>query len=251
MRIGFSLKRIGWLLLFFLLSFFVVPLWAYDEQVDFLTAELWVELTPAVSIPTTDKGDSQESTSQKPEIFPISPVPLKREEAIHRLLEEAQFVISGMIYGYRLEYTPLDRSRGVSEVFHADPVATIPWGDPALRVLDTWMRGNKFFARIRYDLSSDQMLRLRFWNSGVHASASASAEAALSLGYLGRIEAHRQAIKQAFRDYLRSIEPNKPRVATGRVVLAEAPISAVSAGGYRSTVRIRIDLEDLHPYGAF
>lgn len=218
---------------------------AFDSRPDFLTLELWVELAPAVSEVT----EAAETPFE--EILPMTARTLGGEEAARRLLEEARFVISGMIYGYRLEYTPMDRARQVEELFSAEPVALIPQGDPDLHVQDTWRRDGMFFARVRYDLDEAQLLRLRAWSSAVHERASGSASAPLSLGYRGKMEAHRLAVKEAFREYLRSIERNKPRAAAARAVLSESPVSAVSAGGYRSTVRVRLALEEVRSYGAY
>ncbi len=174
--------------------------------------------------------------------------PLPKKEAVRRLLEEAIFLFSGMIYGFSLDYTPLDRERQVAEYFSANPVAQIPWGDPGLNVQATWRIEDKLYARIRYDLSPDQLRRRQAWSSAVHNAASASAIAPLNLGYRGRMEAHRLAIKEAFRNHLRSIERNKPRSTRGRCVIVDAPITSLSAGGYRSTIRIRLDVEEVNPY---
>jgi hypothetical protein len=216
-------------------------LYSFDSQADFLSAELWVELVPPLAESALDSG--RDTLRPAEEILPMTARPLEHDEAVRRLLEEARFVFSGMIYGFRLEYTPSDRERGVEEHFSAEPVAEIPWGDPGLRVM--------LFARLRYDLSEAQRLRLRAWSSAVHESAGASASAPLSMGYRGRMEAHRLAIKAAFREYLRGVERNKPRASAARAVLSAAPVSAVSAGGYRSTVRIRLDVGEIQSYGAY
>ncbi len=239
--------------LFSLALFLSVPaaaLYSFDSQADFLSAELWVELVPPVAESALEDVE-RDTVRSFEEILPMTARPLEHDEAVRRLLEEARFVFSGMIYGFRLEYTPSDRERGVEEHFSAEPVAEIPWGDPGLRVMDTWQRNGMLFARIRYDLSEAQRLRLRAWSSGVHESAGASASAPLSVGYRGRMEAHRLAVKAAFREYLRGVERNKPRASAARAVLAGAPVTAVSAGGYRSTVRIRLDVGEIHSYGAY
>jgi hypothetical protein len=250
---GSSGRRAGLIPVLFLVLFltgFSAVLFAFDSQPDFLSAELWVELVPPVAESALE--DAGRGTVRPfEEILPMTARPLEHDEAVRRLLEEARFVVSGMIYGFRLEYTPMDRERGVEELFSAEPVAVIPWGDPGLRVMDTWQRNGMLFARVRYDLSEAQRLRLKAWSSAVHESAGASASAPLSMGYRGRMEAHRLAIKAAFREYLRGVERNKPRASAARAVLSAAPVSAVSAGGYRSTVRIRLDVGEIQSYGAY
>lgn len=231
------------------LPLFNQPIFPYSSEPDFLLAEFWVELVPALdeSAGGTSALDAPKEAFEG-EIFPMQAAPLAREDAVRRLLEEAIFVFSGMIYGFRLDYTPLDRDRQVEEYFSAEPVAQIPWGDPHLHALETWRIEDKLYARIRYDLSPDQLRRREAWSSAVHEAASASAIAPLNLGYKGRMEAHRLAIREAFRNHLRSIERNKPRSTFGRCVIDEAPITSLSAGGYRSTIRIRLDVEEVNPY---
>jgi hypothetical protein len=227
----------------------LLPGQGYSAQSDFLLAEFQVELVPAVK--EERSGDEDPLLEAPGEILPLQARPLARDEAVRRLLEEAQFVFSGMIYGYHLCYTPSDSARQVEELFTAEPVAVIPWGDPSLRVLDTWRKDDMFYARIRYNLDADQMRRLDSWSSAIHKSAQGSGEAPLSLGYRGRMEAHRLAVKEAFREHLRSVKRNKPRAAEGRAVLADPPFCSISAGGYRSSVRIRLQVEEIHPYGSY
>lgn len=214
---------------------------AYDNTEDFLLGEFWVELVPAVR----ERADVPDIDGP----LPMRAAPIEREVAMKRLLEEVRFVFSGMIYGFRLSYTPSDRARSVDESFDAELAAEIPWGDPALRVLAAWRQDDKLYARVRYDLSQDQRRRRAAWASAVHPSSQGRGLVPLNHGYRGRMEAHRQGIKTSFRSYLQTIVRNKPRAVTGRCVLSRPPLTALSAGGYRSQVRIRLSVDALHPYG--
>src|SRR4030042_7032179 len=67
----------------------------------------WVELEPIVRIE------------------PEYPIPL--EKAGQWVLEEARTLLSGMVYGWTVSWTPSDVSRKVADRFDLVPVAEIPW----------------------------------------------------------------------------------------------------------------------------
>lgn len=208
-----------------------VPLAAFPGDTDVLNAEFWTELDP---IPLA--GDK---------------LPVSQETAVSRVLEEARIVISGMMYGYKVIYTPSDRARKVSEQLEVIPLATIPKGDPALRATDVRMEKNRYYVRIRYDLTEYQIRRLEAWNSNILESAAGRGTAPVQEGYRGKFESFNQGIKNALREYLRKRVGNKPREITAMVALQAPPYTTIDAGGYHSLVRVRIDLRNVRPYGAY
>jgi hypothetical protein len=206
-------------------------LWAYPSDPDMLSAEFWTELDPVVD-------------------FSHSGI-IDQETAIRRTLEEARGVLSGMIYGYDVRYVPSDNARGVEEELEITPRALIPAGDPALRVLDVRTGSNKYYVHIRYNLSDHQIQRLRAWSSNIYDSASGRGVSSLQGGYQAKFDSFHQAIKNAIREYLRVRIKNKPRLIEARVVLVMPPYTIIDAGGYHSTVRIKMDLRDVLPYSAY
>ncbi len=231
-----ALSRAGYRFSFFLcvgvLSLLVVgPLHAFPGDRDVLTAELWAELDP-IPLPKEERTITQEI-------------------AISRTLEEARILISGMIYGYEVEYTPSDRVRQVPERLEVLPLGEIPPGDPSLRAMNVRMKNNRYYVQIRYDLSEYQIRRLQAWNSNILDSASGRGIAPLQDGYRGKYEAINQGIKNALRGYLRKRVGNKPRLIKARVVLEAPPSISIDAGGYHCLVRIRINLGAVRPYSAY
>ncbi|AEJ62475.1 hypothetical protein Spith_2220 [Spirochaeta thermophila DSM 6578] len=173
------------------------------------------------------------------------------EEIATLLLEEARWIFSGMIFGFSYSYTPLDRTRRVEEEFTLQPLAEIPWGDPGLRVLQTWVEDHTFYANISYTLREDLTHWYRTWQSAkVETSEGEGLSSALE-GYTARKKAVEEAVKQAIREYARARIFNKPMTLTGKVALAEPPRLTFSGDRYRAHVRTFLTLEHVEPYTLF
>ncbi len=204
----------------------------------FATAELldlsvWCELEPMAE----DTGGS----------------PLSREEARKRLLEEARFLISGMIYGMEFTYTPYDKSRHVAEFMELKPVAEIPWGDANLRIVSAEERNRRLFARLRYQLLDFQEARRKAWQSNTIPESTGDGEASLFIhsGLPGKKLALQEAAKNAIRSYLRPRIFNKPREINGTFLIWEAPSTISKSGQYLTRVKIKLNIEEVRPYGLF
>ena len=242
--------------LFLLIALFLLPasspLFSSSFDEDVLVFELWVELEPAVeNYRRPDAGEDLPSIGGSGTIGRRSYGPISEREAIERVLEEAQIVVSAMIYGYRVEYTPLDRARGVEEQFVLEAVARIERGDRRLQTMDSRRVEGRLYIRFRYDLSEDQILRRSLWGSNTIPSATATGTAPLREGYRGKFLSFEEAVKQGLRGYLRPREYNKPREIVGRVLFIEPPYTRINAGGYHSKLRMKLNLEEVLPYGAY
>ena len=203
------------------------PLFGFDEW-DTLTGEFWVELDPAI------KEDQS--------------YPLTSQEAAEILLDEARFVFSGMIYGFEFEYTPYDQTRGVEEIFNLDPIAEIPWGDPALTVVQMRVSNNRRFALIRYAPKDHQIRWLQAWESNINPKATGLGKADLFKGVDEKRNAFREAIKEAVRGYLRQRILNKPKEIRGELVLADVPYVIIDAGTYLAKTEVRLRIDEVIPY---
>jgi hypothetical protein len=203
----------------------------YTVEEDVLVASFWTELNPMVSL----EGPGQ----------------IDRDAAIRRVLEEARMVLSGMVYGYRVRYVPLDRRRQVAEEFSMEPIARIEKGDERLRVLNTRTEKERFYVRVRYDLAEYQQRRRQMWRSNTIPDATARGTAPISEGYRGKYAAFEEGVKQALRAHLRPREFNKPREIRGEVLYLEPPAVTIDAGGYHAKVRVKIRLEEVLPYSVY
>ncbi len=177
--------------------------------------------------------------------------PLTEETAIRRMLEEALYTFSGMLYGFEFVYTPPDRAREVEEVFRLEPIAQIPWGDPRLQVRQSWVQEKRLYATLTYRVAAFQEARLHGWASNAVPTAAGQARAELYLGFAQRTVAIENAVKQAIREYLRERYLNKPRQARGQVLLREVPMMGIVEGSYRASVEVKLLIDQVEPYTAY
>lgn len=177
--------------------------------------------------------------------------PLSEQTAIRRMLEEARYTFSGMLYGFEFVYTPPDRAREVEEVFRLEPIAQIPWGDPRLQVRQSWVEEKRLHATLTYRVAAFQEARLQGWSSNAIPAATGQATAELYLGFPQRAVAIENAVKQAIRDYLRERYLNKPREARGQVLLREVPLMGIVEGSYRASVAVKLLIDRVEPYLAY
>lgn len=226
-------------------------LWAYPGDKDIIVAEFWTELDPITEgrQPDSQAGDRNSGRSPVEPLIGIGVI--SQEEAIRRTLEEARLVLSGMIYGFRVSYTPSDRSRSVEEELTVEPLAQIPPGDPSLRILKVRTTDNKYFVHMRYNLAEFQQRRLQAWGSNTLKVAAGRGSAPLNQGYRAKFDSFDQAIKNALREYLRPRYRNRPSRIQAAVALQEPPYTVIDAGGFHSKVRIKIDIREVQPYSAY
>jgi len=221
MRIAFSFLAL--LLIFVVDSAFGTP-----SRHDL---ELWVELQPIAGEP--------------------NPQPISRDEAARRLLEEARFVFSGMLYGFEFRYVPLDRERSVAEEFVLSPVAVIPWGGEQLTILDIRHEENLMYGRLRYTLAAHEETRRDAWARSSVTRASGSGSASRILGTAAKQIAIEDAVRNAVHEYLRARVYNKPREVSGRLVLSAAPRVILRSGEYQATVQVKLVVQDLRSYAVY
>lgn len=173
---------------------------------------------------------------------------LQSDEIVKNTLEDARWILSGMIYGFNVRYVPLDSERKVNEIFTVKPIAAVPFGDSSLRVYKTWTTEQKFFVQIRYELKDFERRRIRAWGSNIFPSSEGRGKASLFEGPGGRLDSVRDGIKLALRNYLRKRIKNKPREIRCKVIIDQPPYIIINAGGYYATVKIKFSLDAVTPY---
>lgn len=168
-----------------------------------------------------------------------------------RLLEEARYTLSGLIYGWDFSYTPGDARRDVPERFELEPLGLVPWGSPGLRVRDLRALEGRLHGQIDYSFSESERARLRQWESFTTGRSSGTGRGDLYAGTPGKIDAIENALHQAVRNYLRGRYPNRPREATGSIAFVRPPRIRIVSGEYEALVTIVIDLHDVRDYLVF
>ena len=166
---------------------------------------------------------------------------------INKLLEEARWVFSGMIYGFDIVYTPSDRSRAVEQFYQIDPIAQINSEDSALEVYDTFMEGHTLHLYLKYKLNEYQSRRIEYWNSGVFTSAAAFGKSPL-YEENSRISSVEDAIRVSLESILKPEEFNKPSIIEAQVLLRYSPSISIDAGHNRAFVKLRVDIKNVQHY---
>jgi hypothetical protein len=117
--------------------------------------------------------------------------------------------------------------------------------------MDTRSKGNRLYARIRYDIHEYQKPWVELWQTGSLHSAGGTGEADLFAGPGQKIVAMKNGIKQAIRTHLRARVFNKPKKITGEVLFSEPPHLYINAAGYFAKVRVKVKIEEIRPYSAY
>lgn len=167
--------------------------------------------------------------------------------SLEELKEEAGYIFSGMIYGFKFVYVPSDKLRNVKEIFSLKPVRSIDPEDPSLTVRERRKEGSKSFVRFDYLLDDHQKQWLKVWQSSAVPSSKGTGHVKLGT----RKEAYVAAVKNALRNHLTGLMRNKPMEVSGEILIAQFPHINHVAGIYESTVKILIKVYASEAYTFF
>ena len=217
-----------------IILFFAGPNLLFSQifEDDWIEGDFWVELDPAV----------QETETE---------YPLTKEDAARRALEEARYVFSGIVFGFRFSYMPSDKNREVKEFFDIVPLFQIPWGDPNLSVRGTRREEDIYIIKIRYTPEVFLLYRLDGWRSNAIPRSAGLGTGNLFQGYKEKIAAVENGIKSAVRTYAQGKVFNKPREITGEAALEGIPYIIIDSGEYRAKVSVRLRNLDIIPYSTY
>jgi hypothetical protein len=193
-----------------------------------LRAEFWADREP---VPSAD-----------------DPWPVTPEIARRRILDEAAWVYSGVVYGFDYEYTPYDKARGLEERFTLAALGSI---SPEALVLKPGAKALSDYdirVYVEYGPDEGQAAQMESYRRDPWKGSQGIGKADVLQGIAGRDEAYRDALRAAVRAFLQGLEPNKPRQAKGRVVFERIPSLKVSGGYYVVQARVRVMVEEVLPY---
>ncbi len=204
----------------------------FPDTPDRLFIQPWTELEPLVRF-----GDG--------------PYPIPASTAQKSLLDDAQALFSGMVYGWTFTYVPGDRARHVTESFTLTPLALIPRGTPRMRVLEARIVDTRLEARFVYALDDEEAQRRAAWESNTALLSTGTGSASVMGGPAARGDSLRDAIRDAIRLALDQRYLNKPREIRGEVVLWEDPTVIVRAGTWTTIAKVKLLLREIIPYRIF
>jgi hypothetical protein len=242
-------------LIFVFLLAFALPLYgSLQETNDTLIADFWYPVDfflPNVFERLTENGYGNLSAEQ---FNALSASDAEFKEAAANILEEARFVFSGVLFGYRFVYRPYDRRRNVTEIFTLEPFHQIEAGDPNLKIIDTYKKDNAFYVRIRY--RPDERTMALYKRRGFSDMQSAAGRGQASIfgaqpPIESKLNAIKESAKQAVRNHQRLRRKNKPLQISGEIFLTDAPRMLIEAAAFVAYGRFLFKISETEEYNIF
>ncbi len=217
-------------------------LWAQEERI---RAPLWVyfEGVPGAGqtgSPTGGRGAAPESAPAADDLPPLA-----------QLQELARFVLSGMIYGWRYEYVPSDRMRGVAEEFTLKPLAEISKDDPSFSLTGLSASYPRLSCWAQYVPNETTARWERHWSSVTAKTASGRGSGERADGAAGIRTAYEKALLNAVREHARKLEKNKPKQVSGQILLRSEPRLFPEAGRFTADIRVVLTVDEIVPWRVF
>jgi hypothetical protein len=204
-----------------------------------LRGDVWVELEPVYGA------------------FMDEEYPLDMDTAAKRALEEAALFFSAMIYGWSFNYDIGERARGIAEEFELEPLGSIPWGDPGLKVTHAGVKDMRLSLWADYRPRENQLRRINAWKTGNIRSAQAIGHGPLggpveAAGWFSiKKTALEDAARAAVRAMLRGSERNRPKEARGFIGLAAFPRYFMDSGRWSCSARFYVEVREIVPFAAY
>lgn len=165
------------------------------------------------------------------------------------LQEEYRWLLSALVYGFRFEYVPSDEKRQVQEQWDLVLINEVRQQEYEIEALYHGGSPVPLF-QVRYNLSLGEIAYKKRSRDSGYAFASGKNINALRETDT-RIEATKEAIKEAIRWYWRQKIYNKPASMSGEIILRDPPYLWVENGEYFSTVTIAIKTKKIKKYDFF
>ena len=188
------------------------------------------------------------------EIYPGVEEPQKDSLAlpVKKIKQVSPFILSGMVYGWKFEYVPYDKARGVQEFFEFTPIRELNEAELAsINYAKPWIENSILNCWVEFRRSDTQIHIFKGWESVLHPRIQGEGYAPLSEGFDGLKKACDEALKMAVRNYERKWIKTKPKEITGSVFMYEPPKIGVDAGRYKVTLDFFMQTDKIIEYRTF
>ncbi len=150
-----------------------------------------------------------------------------------RIKNLSEFLMEGMVYGWKFVYTPSDKLRGVEEYLEVEPVQAFTQADKdKIRYSDLYFEENKVTVWCEYDRTEYQIQNYKLWSGIQNPVIKGRGLGKISDGFEGINEAARNALKEAVRARYRAEIKNKPKEISGSVLIRNPPLVGITEGQY-------------------
>ena len=211
---------------FSLFFFLVQPFLLYSQvpsQKEQLRIQIWAELDAFPGSFEKEDTDTAASQNNSKGMYSF---------AIQRAKEVAPFLIAGMLDGWTFDYVPYDKARKVSEIFDFGEVRAFNPKVNTIEYKEPKVDENRLLCWAYCDRTPSQQLSYERWASIVHPRISGHGASSVEDGFEGIKAACENAVKDAVREYWRTMSKNKPKEIYGTVLLIDSPRIYISEGQY-------------------
>jgi hypothetical protein len=171
---------------------------------------------------------------------------------VSRLKKTAPFFVQGMLYGWKIDYTPSDKARGVQEYLEFEPVQDLTEEEVSrIEYKNAAFKDDRLYCRVEFERTDFQLNLFKSWQSVTNPKVRGFGYGRLEDGFEGLKAACGEAMKNAVREYWRRIIKNKPREISGRLVLCAAPVIGVDSGRYRVMLDFLMETDRILDYKMF
>ncbi len=151
---------------------------------------------------------------------------------VNRLKEIVPFFVEGMVCGWSFTYVPSDKMRGVEEFFEFKPLREYPGMASRIQYKEPWVEENRLNCWVEFRCPPHLTAWRNTWKTLGYHRISGRGQGRLTDGFDGIYEGATIALKEAVREYARSITKNKPKEITGEVLLTGLPSIGLKSGKY-------------------
>ena len=164
----------------------------------------------------------------------------------------APYLLSGMIYGWKFEYTPSDKTRNVEEYFSFTPIAEIPEDDEKITFTNPAFLDTRVYCWLEYLRTDEMMISRQRWDSIQFPRVSGIGESSNLDSIDGIKEAVKEAAKNAIRTYAQKQTKNKPKEVTGTILLKDIdPNIKIIKGKYTAHLDFFLYVDKIIQYSQF
>lgn len=171
---------------------------------------------------------------------------------VRKIKEITPLILSGMVYGWKFEYVPYDKARGVQEFFEFSPVMELSEAEiNTVKYAKPWVKESILNCWVEYRRTDAQVHAYKSWESVLHPRIKGEGYAPLAEGFEGVQKACGEALKLAVRNYERKWIKTKPKEISGTVFMNEPPKIGVDAGRYKVTLDFFMKTDKIVEYKTF
>ena len=163
----------------------------------------------------------------------------------------AVFVLSGMVYGWRFEYTPRDSSRGVADYFSIEPLGEIDTASAGFSLIHIEEKGVRLYCRAEFAFDEAALNSARVWNSVRYKSAKGRGYGERKDETAGMLAAYESAIRAAIHESARAQVKNRPKEVRGEIKFKGEPRVFATSGRFVADADFLINIKEIVPYTVF